>query len=253
METMLANVNELETSNDDLRKKNEALIQDLAKYGVVWGDGSTPTTMASQTANATYASSPRDLRNTRQQQPNLGYNRDYTRTGADIIGNGVDHNIYSQPLRNTLGQMVWPNSLPDVVSSNDIPLQQAMSNSMEQRQQHLQGEAATAAMLLELTQQSAAMDIIQNRYPQLYNNALANGNQYIDGGIRPYLQNNMYQQMYEEQSPEHRIGARQTTQMSPLRHPLLEEANRHGQTNIPTSLNGSRDSARHFQYTPKRR
>lgn len=252
IESMLVNVNKLESSNDILRKKNEAMIEELANYGVVWGEGDTPTYMASYTENVPCASSSRVLLNRRQQQPNLNY-RDYiTRIGTDRIGNRVDDNIYSLPIRNTVGPMVRPNSSPDRISSNTNISQQSMNGSLRQRQQHLQSTVAMPSMLREVIQ-PPALDTIQNIYPLLYNNRLTSRNPYIEGGIRPYLQSNMYQQIYEEQTQAQIIGAQQTTQLSSLQRTLLEESNQNDQTIIPTSLIGISDAAGQFQFMPKRR
>jgi len=221
IESMLANVNKLESSNDILRKKNEAMIEELANYGVVWGEGDAPTSMASYTENVPCTSSLRVLLKRRQQQPNLSY-RDYiTRIGTDRIGNRVDHNMYSLPIRNTVGPMVWPTSLPDRISSNTNISQQSMNGSLRQRQRHLQSTVAMPSMLREVIH-PPALDTIQNIYPLLYNNRLTSRNPHIEGGIRPYLQSNMNQQIYEEQTQAQIIGAQQTTQLSSLQHTLLE-------------------------------
>lgn len=125
---------DLEVSNASLRKKNDSLCQELAKYGIIFGEENTlPTTIerqttntdcgegntlfaaaVQQTPNVTCASSSVSLLDTRQSQPqpqpNLGYTA-YTTIGAD-----VGHNtMHSRPLRNNEAPIIRPTPVYDKI------------------------------------------------------------------------------------------------------------------------------------------
>mmetsp|Transcript_290 Transcript_290/g.323 ORF Transcript_290/g.323 Transcript_290/m.323 type:complete len:154 (-) Transcript_290:12-473(-) len=118
---------DLEVSNANLRKKNDALFQKLAKYGVVFreenalpativqqrpniacGEGNTVFAAGVQhTSNVTCASPSDCLLDMRHSQPqlNLGY-KAYTTIGTDV-GHSTMH---SRPLRNKVAPIIRPTS-----------------------------------------------------------------------------------------------------------------------------------------------
>lgn len=132
---MIIKRNDLELRNDIIGKKNEALLQELARYGVDWGEGSTPTTMSHQTESIPCASPSRFSLNTRQRQ-------------RKIID--VDRSIYSRPLQNAVAPMPWSTSLHGGSLSNAGPSQQVLSDSPEQWQQYLRDKAAADSILTDL-------------------------------------------------------------------------------------------------------
>lgn len=135
VDTMMRETKKLDLINDILRKKNVALIQELARYGVAWGEGSTPTTMSDQTVSISSTSPSRFLRNTRQKQRNR-------------IDAG--HSIYSRPFQNTVAPMTSSTSLYGGTLSSVNPSQQVLSDSPEKWQQYLRDKAAADSALTDL-------------------------------------------------------------------------------------------------------
>lgn len=137
IEVMLSNANDLESLNDNLHKKNKALIQELERYGVIWGEeGIAPVITVS---------SSRALSNI-QQQANM-LHRNSKRVRVDAI-----NSVYPQPL--PAASLIGPISLHDGILSNDVPLLQATRN---RRQRHVHEEAATASMLLDQNHPSSTL------------------------------------------------------------------------------------------------
>lgn len=151
VEEMIGNISALNSVNSDLRTKNQALIQELAKYGAMYWGGTTPTT------NTLDSTSLRALSGTEQQQTTL-IPGDPTRMSADVI-----NEAYSQSLRNegngTTAAMINPVSLQDGLLSRVSSLQQEVGGSQRQQQQRFQQEAAAASMLLEMTQHMHSFNV----------------------------------------------------------------------------------------------
>lgn len=147
-ETMIRNISALHSRNDDLRAKNQTLIQELAKYGVIYSG--EPICTANQGTSTLDTTSLRTLQQLMQQQPT-------TMQGHTITMNGNGSNgLHSQPLRNeasnTSAPLIWPNSIQNALLSCAGPLQQTLGDNQRQHQQRLRQEAAAVSMLLEMTQ-----------------------------------------------------------------------------------------------------
>jgi len=240
----MADIIDLRSSNANLRKKNEALFQELAKYGEVCGELNTipatmiqhdanvacgegaalsatllqqntnvacmklttpSTNMVQHTPNVPCASSSDFLFNTRQSQPqpNLRYT-DCTRIGNDV-GRNIMH--YNKSLRNTVAPIIWSTSLHHEISSNTGPLQQAMINRLEPRQQ------------LELTHYPFT-HTMHKLNPQLHYDLSMSRDSNIGQYLRLYLPKNTSKQL-----PEQFIGTQQIAQAPPT-YISPEEANR---------------------------
>jgi len=244
IEVMTSNINDLISLNDNLRMRNKALIQELEKYGVIWGEGITPVITVS---------SSRALSNMRQEANML--HRNSTRLRVDTI-----NNVYPQPLRNAEASHIGPISLHDGILSNDVPLRQAMISRMEQEQRHVQEEAATASMLLDLTYPSSTL-IAQN-FGQIPTQQIPTQqipslqtirDTHIERDLESFIPNHMFQQLPQEPFSEQIVGAHQTIQTSTLPPLFPEGANILNVTNIPISSIGVKDPVRRSPFMRPRR
>ena len=151
-ETMKRYISGLHSRNNDLWKKNQVLIQELAKYGVIYYGVPTPT--PNQTTSGLDTTSARSLQHILQQQQPVVMQGNATR----ITSNGSS-DLNSQPLRNkgngASTPLAWPTSIHDTLLSCASPLQQVIDNQ-RQYQHRLQQGAAALSLLLEMTPQPSA-------------------------------------------------------------------------------------------------
>jgi len=141
----MRDIKEIKYLNDNLRKKNQSLIRELARYGIVWKQEISPiliTDQITKVPNSSFSSLPE----TRELQPTLTHN-------DTIRGTNIDHSIYRQPSRNTIAPPIFPTPQHNGQSSVPDPLHQAKEDGSEQNEEYWkQEEAVIASMLRELTQ-----------------------------------------------------------------------------------------------------
>jgi len=233
IEVMLSNANDLESLNDNLHKKNKALIQELERYGVIWGEeGIAPVITVS---------SSRALSNI-QQQANM-LHRNSTRVRVDAI-----NSVYPQPL--PAASLIGPISLHDGILSNDVPLLQATRN---RRQRHVHEEAATASMLLDQNHPSSTLiaqsfgQISTQRFPEVQ----PIRDTHIERDLQPLIRNPMFQQLPQEPFSEQITGAYQTIQTSTFPSLFPERANTLNMASIPISSIGVKSSQTFAVHAPK--
>jgi len=181
LETMMVTRKDLESKNDILRKKNAALIQELATYGLVYGlvrgEDDNPSRMAYKKENIPCASPSRFFLDTWQQRLNL-MNRHSSEIRTD-----VPRAVYSQPLQNMMAPMTRSTCLHGGMPPDNIASQQTANDSMDPWQQHLQDEAETISILTDLVH-SPSTHKIQTLHPQLRNGILMSRDAYIERNLR---------------------------------------------------------------------
>jgi len=195
-ETMIGYIRELQSCNDDLRKKNQVLCHGLEKYGVIYSG--VPTSTANQTTSTLDTTSTGSLQHMLQQQPAVMQGN-----AIRIASNGLT-NINSQPLQNegngASTPLSWPASIHDTLISCASPLQQA-------NQQRLQQGAAAHSLLLEMIRQPSThlMQALNHHAPHMP----GIGGTFIEGSNQSFLPSNTIANM---ENKEHQYQQQQQQQ-----------------------------------------